>query len=54
MLHMKPYEPITAVALALLVAVLAVRALGETDLVIPLRPGIVATSLYLESDEGLS
>lgn len=33
MLHMKVYEPIAAVALALLVAVLAVRALGQTDLV---------------------
>lgn len=35
MLRMKPYEPLAAVALALLVAVLAVRALGETDLVSP-------------------
>lgn len=33
MLHMKAYEPAIAVILALLVAVLAVRALGETDLV---------------------
>ena len=33
MLHMKIYEPIAAVILALLVAVLAVRALGQTDLV---------------------
>ena len=33
MLHMKVYQPLTAVALALLVAVLAVRALGQTDLV---------------------
>ena len=33
MLHMKFYEPIAAVVLSLFVAVLAVRALGETDLV---------------------
>ena len=33
LLHMKIYEPIAAVVLALLVAVLAVRALGQTDLV---------------------
>ena len=33
MLDMQAYEPLVAVALALLVAVLAVRALGETDLV---------------------
>ena len=33
LLHMKVYEPIAAVILALLVAVLAVRALGQTDLV---------------------
>lgn len=33
LLHMKVYEPIAAVVLALLVAVLAVRALGQTDLV---------------------
>ena len=38
MLHMKVYEPIAAVALALLVAVLAVRALGQTDLVNPENP----------------
>lgn len=33
LLGMKVYEPIAAIVLALLVAVLAVRALGETDLV---------------------
>lgn len=33
MLNMKVYEPIAAVMLALLIAILAVRALGETDLV---------------------
>jgi len=32
LLHMRIYEPIGAVVLALLVAVLAVRALGQTDL----------------------
>jgi len=32
LLHMRVYEPIAAVVLALLVAVLAVRALGQTDL----------------------
>ena len=32
MMHMPLYEPLAAVVLALLVAVLAVRALGETDL----------------------
>ena len=36
MLKMKVYEPIAAVVLALLIAILAVRALGETDLVCPL------------------
>ena len=35
MLDMRPYEPMVAMVLALLVAVLAVRALGETDLVRP-------------------
>ena len=32
LLHMRVYEPLAAVVLALLVAVLAVRALGQTDL----------------------
>ena len=32
MLHLPVYEPVVAVVLALLVAVLAVRALGQTDL----------------------
>ena len=32
LLHMHVYEPLAAVVLALLVAVLAVRALGQTDL----------------------
>ena len=32
MLRLRIYEPLAAVALALLVAVLAVRALGQTDL----------------------
>jgi hypothetical protein len=35
MLGMSPYQPIAAVILALFVSVLAVRALGETDLVNP-------------------
>jgi len=34
MLHMSPYQPVVAVVLALFVSVLAVRALGETDLVL--------------------
>lgn len=34
MLRMPVFQPIAAVAIALLVAVLAVRALGETDLVL--------------------
>ena len=48
LLHMRVYEPLAAVVLALLVAVLAVRALGQTDLnpvsgvgklsQVPLRP----------------